>query len=63
MLVNSALEVAPHDPEFQRVIADVLVRVEAFFCRCVTAGQKTGEIATARPRNRRRIWRGYYWVY
>jgi len=25
MLVNSALEVAPHDPEFQRVIAGVLV--------------------------------------
>ncbi len=47
LLVNSALEMAPHDPEFQRTIADVLVRVEAFFRRCVTAGQQAGEISTA----------------
>lgn len=46
LLVNSALEVAPHDPEFQKTIADVLVRVEAFFHRCVTAGQQAGEIST-----------------
>jgi TetR/AcrR family transcriptional repressor of nem operon len=39
MLVNSALEVAPHDPEFQRVIANILVQVEDFFFRCITAGQ------------------------
>ncbi|PYE87276.1 TetR/AcrR family transcriptional regulator [Phyllobacterium leguminum] len=39
MLVNSALEVAPHDPEFQRVVAHVLVEVEAFFRRCIEAGQ------------------------
>jgi hypothetical protein len=31
MLVNSALEMAPHDPELQRVVAEVLVRVEGFF--------------------------------
>lgn len=47
MLVNSALEVAPHDPEFQRVVADVLVQVEAFFFRCVVAGQGDGSISTA----------------
>jgi len=46
MLVNSALEVAPHDPEFQAAIADVLARVEAFFRRCVIAGQETGEISS-----------------
>ncbi|ASU39143.1 TetR family transcriptional regulator [Herbaspirillum sp. meg3] len=46
MLVNSALEVAPHDPEFQRVVADVLVQVEAFFRRCVAAGQSDGSISS-----------------
>ncbi|WP_395062843.1 TetR/AcrR family transcriptional regulator [Paraburkholderia silvatlantica] len=44
LLVNSALEVAPHDPEFQETIAGVLVQVEAFFRRCVLAGQRSGEI-------------------
>jgi TetR/AcrR family transcriptional regulator, transcriptional repressor for nem operon len=47
MLVNSALEVAPHDLEFQRVVAGVLVEVEAFFRRCVAAGQSSGTIASA----------------
>lgn len=49
LLVNSALELAPHDPEFQQAIAAVLVRVEAFFKRCVTAGQQSGEISRAQP--------------
>jgi TetR/AcrR family transcriptional regulator, transcriptional repressor for nem operon len=49
MLVNSALEVAPHDAEFQQVVAGVLVRIEAFFRRCVTAGQQAGEISRAQP--------------
>jgi TetR/AcrR family transcriptional repressor of nem operon len=44
MLVNSALEVAPHDPEFQHVVARVLEQVEAFFRRCVEAGQDEGTI-------------------
>ncbi|EJC63480.1 transcriptional regulator [Rhizobium leguminosarum bv. viciae WSM1455] len=44
MLVNSALEVAPHDDEFQRVVAQVLVQVEAFFRHCVEKGQKDGSI-------------------
>jgi len=49
LLVNSALEVAPHDADFQVMIANVLVEVEAFFRRCVHAGQQTGEISTAQP--------------
>jgi TetR/AcrR family transcriptional regulator, transcriptional repressor for nem operon len=49
MLVNSALEVAPHDPEFQRIVAGVMVQIEAFFYRCVLAGQRAGTIATAQP--------------
>lgn len=49
LLVNSALEVAPHDPGFRQAIAAVLVRVEAFFFRCVSAGQQSGEISDAQP--------------
>ncbi|MDM9559791.1 MULTISPECIES: TetR/AcrR family transcriptional regulator [Bordetella] len=45
MIVNSALEVAPHDAEFQQVVAEVLARMEAFFRRCVAAGQQAGAIA------------------
>lgn len=45
MLVNSALEVAPHDEEFQRVVAEVLVQVEGFFRRCVDRGQEDGTIS------------------
>ena len=45
MLVNSALEMAPHYPEFQRVVADIMVRVEGFFRRCVMAGQSEGTIS------------------
>ncbi|SCB43740.1 transcriptional regulator, TetR family [Rhizobium lusitanum] len=44
MLVNSALEVAPHDEEFQRVVSGVLSQVEAFFRRCIEAGQNDGSI-------------------
>lgn len=47
MLINSALEVAPHDPEFRRVVTEVLAQIEAFFCRCVRAGQRDGSITRA----------------
>ncbi|WP_345816833.1 TetR/AcrR family transcriptional regulator (plasmid) [Paraburkholderia sp. PREW-6R] len=49
MLVNSALELAPHDAEFQKTIAGVLVRIEEFFLGCVTAGQANGTIAQSLP--------------
>lgn len=49
LLVNSVLEVAPHDAEFQRLVAGILVRVEAFFHRCVLAGQRDGSIRTQQP--------------
>jgi TetR/AcrR family transcriptional repressor of nem operon len=49
MLVNSALELAPHDPEFQAAVAGVLVQIEAFFRRCVEAGQQGGTISSAQP--------------
>jgi TetR/AcrR family transcriptional repressor of nem operon len=49
LLVNSALDVGPHDPEFQRLIRKTLTRVEGFFCRCVEAGQRAGTISSAHP--------------
>ncbi|TPM26900.1 TetR/AcrR family transcriptional regulator [Mesorhizobium sp. B2-3-5] len=42
LLVNSALEIAPHDPEFEEVIARVLGRIENFFRGCLDAGQVAG---------------------
>jgi TetR/AcrR family transcriptional regulator, transcriptional repressor for nem operon len=44
MLVNSALEVAPHDAEFAELIADTLQRIERFFLECVKKGQADGTI-------------------
>jgi len=46
MLVNSALEIAPHDAEFREIVTEVLGHIEAFFRRCVHAGQQDGTIAT-----------------
>jgi TetR/AcrR family transcriptional repressor of nem operon len=46
MLVNTAMELAPHDPEFQETVATVQKAVEAFFLRCVRAGQADGSIAS-----------------
>ena len=44
MLVNSALEMAPHDPDFQKIIAGFLQRLERFFLECITRGQAAGTI-------------------
>jgi TetR/AcrR family transcriptional repressor of nem operon len=49
MLVNAALDVAPHDPEFQQIVAGVLVRIEAFFSSCIAAGQADGTITRSVP--------------
>jgi TetR/AcrR family transcriptional regulator, transcriptional repressor for nem operon len=49
LLVNSGMELSPHDPEFRRVVADVLERVETFFLRLVIAGQEDGTVTTAQP--------------
>lgn len=49
MLVNSALEMAPHDPELREVVAEVLARIESFFRRCAQAGQRDGTITLAQP--------------
>jgi TetR/AcrR family transcriptional repressor of nem operon len=44
MLVNSAIESAPHDPDFLGIVATFLDEVEAFFLRCASKGQKDGSI-------------------
>ena len=49
MLVNAALELAPYDPEFQRLVTEEMVFIEAFFRRCVEAGQKDDSITDTRP--------------
>lgn len=47
MLVNSALDVAPHDAVFREMVAGVLGRIEAFFQACVARGQAEGTITAA----------------
>ncbi|MGC1305451.1 MAG: TetR/AcrR family transcriptional regulator [Caulobacteraceae bacterium] len=49
LIVNSALELSPHDPEFREVVAEVLTHIEAFFHRCVREGQAQGSISAAQP--------------
>jgi TetR/AcrR family transcriptional regulator, transcriptional repressor for nem operon len=49
MLVNAALEVAPHDPGFRKIVAEVLADIEGFFLSCVKAGQGDGSIKRSLP--------------
>jgi TetR/AcrR family transcriptional repressor of nem operon len=49
MLVNAALEVAPHDPEVGETVACRLGELEAFFHRMLRAGQRDGSIAAGLP--------------
>ena len=44
LLINSALEIAPHDPELGAEIAKRLSEIEGFFRRSITAGQSSGTI-------------------
>jgi TetR/AcrR family transcriptional repressor of nem operon len=43
-LINSALEVAPHDKELGALIADRLAEIEAFFYRSIKAAQVQGTV-------------------
>ncbi len=49
MLVNAALEIAPHDAGIRRAVAGVLTEIERFFRDCVAAGQADGSIARGQP--------------
>ena len=47
-LINSALEVAPHDRKLGALIAERLAEIQAFFHRSIKAAQAQGEV----PRDR-----------
>jgi TetR/AcrR family transcriptional regulator, transcriptional repressor for nem operon len=49
MIVNSALEMAPHDKEFRETIVETLKRLECFFLDCVERGQADGTITSSQP--------------
>ncbi len=49
MLVNTALEVAPHDAEINTIVASRMEELEGFFHGRILAGQRDGSIATERP--------------
>jgi len=44
LLINSALEIAPHDPEVGAEIAKRLAEIEGFFRRSISAAQSSGTI-------------------
>jgi TetR/AcrR family transcriptional repressor of nem operon len=44
LLINSALEIAPHDPELGAEIAERLGEIEDFFRRAIVAAQTNGTI-------------------
>jgi TetR/AcrR family transcriptional repressor of nem operon len=44
LLVNSALDVAPHDPEIGKLVADYLGEIRAFFKRNLEAAQHAGQV-------------------
>jgi hypothetical protein len=46
---NSALEMAPHDPESRETIAETLKRIASFFLARVEKGQADGTITSSRP--------------
>ncbi len=46
LLANAALEVAPHDAGIAGVVAQRLDELEAFFRRCLIAGQRDGSITS-----------------
>ena len=49
LLVNTALELSPHDPEVASIVAEALTGMERFFRTMILAGQKTGTIPARIP--------------
>ncbi|MBV9828975.1 MAG: TetR/AcrR family transcriptional regulator [Alphaproteobacteria bacterium] len=49
LLVNAALEMAPHDPEFREIVVREMRLIEEFFRRSVEAGQTDGSIVGSPP--------------
>ena len=51
LLVNTALELSPHDPEIAAFVGSRLREVEDFFCQCITSAQDQGSVrAELNPR-------------
>ncbi|WP_255371365.1 TetR/AcrR family transcriptional regulator [Cupriavidus sp. YR651] len=48
-VVNTALEVAPHDQDFRDVVTEVFAGMEKSVRDCVAAGQRDGSILTSQP--------------
>jgi TetR/AcrR family transcriptional repressor of nem operon len=48
LLVNTAVETAPHDAVIRAAVVKELAAIEAFFRRCVEAGQRAGTITERR---------------
>ncbi len=44
LLVNTALELSPHDPEIRQFVGGSLKAVEDFFCSMIEAGQEDGSV-------------------
>jgi TetR/AcrR family transcriptional repressor of nem operon len=44
LLVNTALELSPHDPEVAAIVAEALAGMERFFRAMIEAGQAAGDI-------------------
>jgi TetR/AcrR family transcriptional repressor of nem operon len=49
LVVNTSLEVAPHDADFREIVSQVFGRIEKYLRDCVTAGQLDGTITTKQP--------------
>ena len=47
LLVNTAVELAPHDPDIGAVVGARLAELEAFFHRAIGTGRRDGTIAAA----------------
>jgi TetR/AcrR family transcriptional repressor of nem operon len=49
LVVNTALEVAPHDQDFRDVVTGAFAGIENSVRDCVAAGQRDGSILTSQP--------------
>jgi TetR/AcrR family transcriptional repressor of nem operon len=45
MVINSTIDVAPHDPQMQEAVGEILGRMERYFGDTVRAGQADGSIS------------------
>jgi TetR/AcrR family transcriptional repressor of nem operon len=45
LLINTALELSPHDPEIASFVGDCLLQMEMFFRDGIVRGQESGEIS------------------